>query len=203
MQKVTLLFLLIGLGLNSTGQTALERAKLNLAITSNPQWVNSWQGRFNKSTEFEMLAVDKFSLDWEKYNSIIPYLKKYENMMVSNGNMAIDIYSDNTVLEEKSGITYVSFEVDNKIYLMNESDSSRAVVIQTGSFSIVEDAKWLDEHSFALYCTSFNPDYKPFITVVDITAGTISLWHCNSQGLYKDRAGYFFTKFPHIKVRNE
>ncbi len=183
----------------------LTDSTLNQIIVSRSKWFESW--KWNEKT----LKIDDFKIDWEKdtdikwieYNPQDAYVKQYDSLLIqSEGKLALDLYSYNTLIEHEGASVLVEFDVDFKPYIVDKTNGLRAEITTGGSYEIIEDGLWLDDKRIVLLGYLHENENTPFLWLIDIDAKKqVAYNYLNS--FVEARNNYFFTKYPSTKLRTE
>jgi hypothetical protein len=192
---------------NNTNRKDLITDSVVVRVESKANlWVEEWKkvnnlfssSLFNKewSKDIVLEWVD-FDIDSEYFKSFKPMLKQSEDKL-----MSIDMYSYSTVLEETDDVLYANFNVDNKVFLVDTKEGRRSQILFTGSYEVLEECFWIGKNQFILLGYIDDGEYQPFIWYFDIK-NKKQVFYSYSGHLENHIEGYFFKKFPQIKLRTE
>ncbi len=170
-------------------------------IEKNKLWMGSWKSidssfdlkDFNE--EFKKKIKIKWGVfDKNEFSSIDSLF------IISSFNWIVDLYSYNTVIEKRDGKMFLSFGVDQNIYIY---DSNRITsLVSLGSIETIEDAIWLNEGKKLLllgYLENNEGTSNPILWLFDFESME-QIRYVNSSVSMDSKTNYLKYKYPNLII---
>jgi hypothetical protein len=182
-------------------ETASSYSENPTLITSvkNHDWLTSWSNFEIRIDSFLLEFEKEIILKWENYTTLNKHLSEYDSLFIlsPSNQMAIDLYSYNTLISKENNRIYVEFESSSKVYVLDKQKEIRIQLAFGSAYDMIEEAVWITEEIIVLFGYNLNEDDSktPFLWFINISTGIEKKYTYNLK-YFGARENYFLTKYP-------